>query len=73
VLFALLRTELEPLAVGRCLSYLDNLLPLIKEGKIASDLAVTVRYKDLNLNPWSITGISTPGSMRASGTWTTVA
>ena len=30
---------------------LDNLLPLIKEGKIASDIAVTVRYKDLNLNP----------------------
>jgi hypothetical protein len=30
---------------------LDNLLPLIKEGKIASDITVTVRYKDLNLNP----------------------
>jgi hypothetical protein len=30
---------------------LDNLLPLIKEGKIASDIAVTVRYKYLNLNP----------------------
>jgi hypothetical protein len=27
---------------------LDNLLPLAKEGKIASDIAVTVRYKDLN-------------------------
>ena len=51
MLFALLRTELEPLAVGRCLSCLDNLPPLIKEGKIASDITVTVRYKDLNLNP----------------------
>ena len=30
---------------------LDNLLPLIKEGKMASDITVTVRYKDLNLNP----------------------
>jgi hypothetical protein len=30
---------------------LDNLLPLIKEGKLASDITVTVRYKDLNLNP----------------------
>jgi hypothetical protein len=30
---------------------LDNLLPLIKKGKIASDITVTVRYKDLNLNP----------------------
>lgn len=30
---------------------LDNLLPLIKERKIASDITVTVRYKDLNLNP----------------------
>lgn len=25
-----------------------NLLPLIKEGKISSDITVTVRYKDLN-------------------------
>lgn len=30
---------------------INNLLPLIKEGKIASDVTVTVRYKDLNLNP----------------------
>lgn len=30
---------------------INNLLPQIKEGKIASDIAVTVRYKDLNLNP----------------------
>jgi hypothetical protein len=30
---------------------LDNLLPLIKAGKIASEITVTVRYKDLNLNP----------------------
>lgn len=27
----------------------NNLLPLIKEGKIASDIKVTVHYKDLNL------------------------
>lgn len=32
---------------------LDNLLPLMKEGKIASDITVTVNYKDLNLNPLS--------------------
>ena len=30
---------------------LENLLPLFKEGKVASDITVTVRYKDLNLNP----------------------
>ena len=30
---------------------LDNLLPAIKAGKIASDITVTVRYKDLNLKP----------------------
>ena len=35
--------------IGCYLDTLDNLLPLIKEGKIASDITVTVRYKDLNL------------------------
>jgi hypothetical protein len=30
---------------------LDNLLPAIKEGRIASDITVKVRYKDLNLRP----------------------
>ena len=29
---------------------LDNLIPLIKEESIASDITVTVRYKDLNGN-----------------------
>jgi hypothetical protein len=37
--------------IGYYWDTLDNLLPLIKEGKIASDITVTVRYKDLNLNP----------------------
>ncbi len=31
---------------------LDNLLPAIKEGRVASDITVTVRYKDLNLTPY---------------------
>ncbi len=31
---------------------LDNLMPLIKEGSIASDVVVTVRYEDLNGNPY---------------------
>lgn len=31
---------------------LDNLLPAIKEGRIASDITVKVRYKDLNLRPF---------------------
>ncbi len=30
---------------------INNLLPLIKEGKIAPGITVMVRYKDLNLNP----------------------
>ena len=45
-------TSLAPGAkIGCYWDTLDNLLPLIKEGKIASDITVTVRYKDLNLNP----------------------
>jgi len=45
-------TSLAPGAkIGCYWDTLDNLLPLIKEGKIASDIAVTVRYKELNLNP----------------------
>src|SRR5215208_2395078 len=45
-------TSLAPGAkIGCYWDTLDNLLPLIKEGKVASDIAVTVRYKDLNLNP----------------------
>ena len=44
-------TSLAPGAkIGCYWDTLDNLLPLSKEGKIASDIAVTVRYKDLNLN-----------------------
>jgi hypothetical protein len=44
-------TSLAPGAkIGCYWDTLDNLLPLIKEGKIASDITVTVRYKDLNLN-----------------------
>lgn len=31
---------------------LENLLPLIKEGSIASDITVTVRYRDLNGAPY---------------------
>ena len=43
-------TSLAPGAKIACYwDTLDNLLPLIKEGKIASDITVTVRYKDLNL------------------------
>jgi hypothetical protein len=42
-------TSLAPGAkIGCYWDTLDNLLPLIKEGKIASDITVTVRYKDLN-------------------------
>ncbi|HZY65442.1 MAG TPA: hypothetical protein VFE21_06160 [Rubrobacteraceae bacterium] len=45
-------TSLAPGAkIGCYWDTIDNLLPLIKEGKIASDITVTVRYKDLNLNP----------------------
>jgi hypothetical protein len=45
-------TSLAPGAkIGCYWDTLENLLPLIKEGKIASDITVTVRYKDLNLNP----------------------
>ncbi len=45
-------TSLAPGAkIGCYWDTLDNLLPLVKEGKIASDITVTVRYKDLNLNP----------------------
>jgi hypothetical protein len=45
-------TSLAPGAkIGCYWDTLDNLLPLIKEGKIASDITVTVCYKDLNLNP----------------------
>jgi hypothetical protein len=44
-------TSLAPGAkIGCYWDTLDNLLPLIKEGKISSDIIVTVRYKDLNLN-----------------------
>src|SRR5215211_6020967 len=40
-------TSLAPGAkIGRYRDTLDNLLPLIKEGKIASDITVTVRYRD---------------------------
>ena len=31
---------------------LDNLMPLIEEGSIASDVVITVRYEDLNENPY---------------------
>jgi hypothetical protein len=45
-------TSLAPGAkIGCYWDTLDNLLPLIKEGKIASDITVRVRYKDLNLDP----------------------
>ena len=45
-------TSLAPGAkIGCYWDTLDNLLPLIKEGKIASDITVTVYYKDLNLKP----------------------
>ena len=45
-------TSLAPGAkIGCYWDTLDNLLPLVKEGKIASDITVTVRYRDLNLNP----------------------
>jgi hypothetical protein len=45
-------TSLAPGAkIGCYWDTLDNLLPLVKEGKVASDITVTVRYKDLNLNP----------------------
>ena len=43
-------TSLGPGAkIGCYWDTLDNLLPLIKEGEIASEITVTVRYKDLNL------------------------
>lgn len=45
-------TSLAPGAKIACYwDTLDNLLPAIKEGRIASDITVTVRYKDLNLKP----------------------
>jgi hypothetical protein len=45
-------TSLAPGAkIGCYWDTLDNLLPLVKGGKIASDITVTVRYKDLNLDP----------------------
>jgi hypothetical protein len=67
-------TSLAPEAkIGCYWDTLDNLLPLIKEGKIASEITITVRYKDLNLNPSSTSGRSTPGSMRASAMSTTAA
>ena len=45
-------TSLAPGAKNSCYwATLENLLPLIKEGKIASHITVIVRYKDLNLNP----------------------
>ena len=45
-------TSLAPGAkIGCYWDTLDNLLPAIKEGRIASDITVTVRYKDLNLTP----------------------
>lgn len=45
-------TSLAPGAkIGCYWDTLDNLLPLIKEGEISSDITVTVRYKDLNLKP----------------------
>lgn len=44
-------TSLAPGAkIGCYWDTLDNLLPLIKEGKVASEITVTVSYKDLNLN-----------------------
>lgn len=43
-------TSLAPGAkIGCYWDTLDNLLPRIEEGKIASPITVTVRYKDLNL------------------------
>lgn len=53
-------TSLAPGAKITCCSdSLDNLLPAFKEGKVASDITVIVRYKDLNLDPrehqWDIT------------------
>ncbi len=43
-------TSLAPGASIACYwDTLDNLLPAIKSGEIASDITVTVRYKDLNL------------------------
>ena len=46
-------TSLAPGAkIGCYWDSLDNLLPAIKEGKVASDITVTVRYKDLNLTPY---------------------
>lgn len=45
-------TSLAPGAKIACYwDTLDNLLPAIKEGRISSDITVTVRYKDLNLKP----------------------
>ena len=46
-------TSLAPGAkIGCYWDALGNLLPLIKEGRIASDITVTVCYKDLNLKPF---------------------
>jgi hypothetical protein len=46
-------TSLAPgAAIGCYWDSLDNLLPAVKEGKVASDITVTVRYKDLNLTPY---------------------
>jgi hypothetical protein len=45
-------TSLAPGAkIGCYWDTLDNLLPLVKEGKIAPDITVAVCYKDLNLDP----------------------
>lgn len=61
-------TSLAPGAkIGCYWDTLDNLLPLIKEGEISSDITVTVRYKDLNLKPLDTTGTSIPGYTKASG------
>jgi hypothetical protein len=46
-------TSLAPGAkIGCYWDSLDNLLPAIKDGRVASDITVTVRYKDLNLTPY---------------------
>ena len=36
--------------IDRYWDSLDNLLPPTKEGRVASDIAVTVRFEDLNLD-----------------------
>ncbi len=45
-------TSLAPGAkIGCYWDTLDNLLPVIKEGRISSDITVSVRYRDLNMEP----------------------